>query len=417
MKCPKCDTEIFDDMNKCPNCGASISFDDDFNIDLPSMKKDVVEDVYSDQISFKDEEPTSEYSLDFTADEEEVQPAATTEEVNSVIDDYDDKIAAVDKEIEKVQSTSELEDTFNFHPEDLDIEEDDKEVSSPTVNDLLEYEPDLPEETETPEEETVRTKKNYLLICGAIAILIIALSILGINTYRKSSISKYDVKSELSKSLDRYYNTNGEAYDSLTKVLENVYKEQSKLDSAREETYQRVDSWIKEYINVDAPTAAEFSNTTIKYKTLVDNLYNKVEVNKVKLLEDDKYKEYSDKIDAISQDSKIYYRALDAFNKSDYNEAYALFDKIEETNNYYEKAKVYKTKIVNTVLSFIKKEAIRFDESTEGKTNEEKIATYKQLVDVIQKYDKTYNNLKLSSNETYQEYLTTYRSRITELSA
>ena len=94
-----------------------------------------------------------------------------------------------------------------------------------------------------------------------------------------------------------------------------------------------------------------------------------------------------------------------------------MFDKIEETNNYYEKAKVYKTKTVNTVLSFIKKEAIRFEERTEDKTNEEKIAIYKQLIDVIQKYDKTYNNLKLSSNETYQEYLTTYRSRITELSA
>ena len=416
MKCPKCDTEIFNNLNKCPNCGASLSFDDDFNIDLPLMKKEeATEDVYNDSSIFDDETETKEYTMDFTQDHENTKAAVATNDIDSVLDDYDDKMAEIDKEIEKVQSTDEIEDTFSFHPEELDPEGDDKEVSSPTVNDILEYEPELPE-VSVSNDETTKTKKNYLLICGAIALIILALTILGLNILRKNNSSNYDYKSELSKSLDRYYNTNGEAYDSLTKVLEHVYKEQNKLDSVREETNHRVESWIKEYINVDAPTAAEFSNTTTKYKTLVDNLYNKVEVNKIKILEEDKYKEYSEKIETISQDSKIYYRALDAFNKEDYNEAYLQFSKIEEKNNYYEKATSYKSKIINTVISFIKKDINRLEGQVEEKSDAEKLVVYKQIVDIVQKYDKTYKNLGLSNNETYNEYLTTYRNKVSELS-
>ncbi len=415
MKCPKCDTEIYNNSNKCPNCGATISFDDDFNIDLPSMKKEAVEDVYSDSSLFDDQKEPA-YSIDLEPTFEEEIPVVSSDEVDSVIDDYDDKMAEIDKEIEKVQATDNLEDTFSFHPEELDPEGDDKEVSSPTVNDILEYEPELPKHPMSKEENIRKAKKNYLFICGSIAVLILALVILGLAALRKSNSKNYDYKSELSKSLDRYYNTNGEAYDSLTRVLEHVYKEQSKLDSAREATNQRVESWIKEYVNVDAPTAAEFSNTTTKYKTLVDNLYNKVEVNKIRLLEEDKYKEYSNKIESISQDSKIYYRALDAFNKEDYNEAYLQFNKIEETNNYYEKATAYKTKIFNTVISFIKKDITRLESDIDEKSNAEKLVVYKQIVDIIQKYDKTYNNLGLSTNATYKEYYDTYRAKVTELS-
>ena len=149
MKCPKCDTTISNNDKKCPNCGAFISIDDDFNIDLPSMKKEVVEDVYNDSSAFENIEKDAP-ELDLTNQVEETNTPVSTEEVDSVIDDYDDKLAEIDKEIEKVQATDnlettdKLEDTFSYHHEDLHPEED-NEVSSPTVNDILEYEAVLPD--------------------------------------------------------------------------------------------------------------------------------------------------------------------------------------------------------------------------------------------------------------------------------
>ena len=309
MRCPKCDTEILDNSKVCPNCNAYLSKDDDLNIELPMMKKDPQEE------SVEDLPDTKEYVLDYEKPKKEIEIEASNENIDAIPDT--------------------------------------EGVSSPTVNDLLEYEPDLPETEEEQankieelnEQETLKVKKNYLFVCGAIGIIVLMLTLFILGAIRNNNTNKYDLKGQISKALTTYYNSNGENYSELNTVLEHAYKEENKLDSAREETYHAIDEWLDEYLNTEAKNAEEFSSATTKYRKIVSNIYNKVEVDKVKLVEEDKYKDYVTRLERISLDSKIFYKALDFYNNNDYNEAYKIFDSIDETNSYHTKALEYKTKI------------------------------------------------------------------------
>ena len=381
MRCPKCDTEILDNSKVCPNCKTYLFKDDDLNIELPMMKKDPQEE------NIEDLPDTKKYVLDY----EKEQPK---------------------KEIEIEASN-----------ENIDAIKDSEGVSSPTVNDILEYEPDLPETKEEQiekmeeleEKETRKIKKKYLFVCGIIGIIILALLLLVLGTIRNNNINKYDLKGEISKALNTYYNSNGENYSELNKVLEHTYKEQNKLDSVREETYHSLDEWLNEYLNTEAKNAEEFSTSTVKYRKIITNIYNKVEVDNIKLVEEEKYKEYLNKFDRISLDSKIFYKALDFYDKNDYNEAYKIFNNIDETNSYYKKALEYKTKIINTVISSIKKDITPLELDIEEKTSEEKVNTYNQIIEIITKYSETYSELHLTENESYNEYLNNYRNKIGEI--
>ncbi len=387
MRCPKCDTEILDNSKICPNCKTFISNDDDFNIELPMVKNAPKEEPI--------EEPKTEEN-----------PDTIEQNLN-----YETPEIEPEKEIELEPSN-----------ENIDAIKDTEGVSSPTVNDILEYEPDLPEtkEEETEkiieqnEKETLKVKKNYLFVCCGIGILVLLAILFVLGAIRNNNTNKYDLKGQINRALSNYYNSNGDNYNDLNTVLEHVYKEENKLDAARDETYHHLDEWMDEYLNVEAKNAEEFSNATAKYRKIVNNIYKNVEVENVKLVEEAKYNDYIAKIDRISIDSKIFYKALDSYNNNDYNDAYLIFSEIDETNLYHQKAEDYKTKIVNTIMSFIKKDIAIKEAGIDEKTPEEKLATYNEIIDIINKYSNAYPNLKLNENELFKEYLNNYQNRAAE---
>ncbi len=382
MRCPKCDTEILDNSKVCPNCKTYLLKDDDLNIELPMMKNAPKEEPI-EEIK-EDPQDTKEIVLDYENPKEELVIEAANENIDAISDTDADG------------------------------------VSSPTVNNILEYEPDLPEEEPKEEinieQETIKVKKHYLFVCSVVGLVLLLALLCGLTLLRGKNINKYDFKSELSQALTNYYNSNGEDYNSLNTVLEHVYKEENKLDVAREETYHQLDEWVAEYLNYEAKNAAEFSNATSKYRKIINNIYEKVEINGAKLVEEDKYQEYLNKIESISTDSRVFYKALDFYNNNDFNEAYKIFSSIDDSNVYHQKAEEYKTKITNTVISYIKKDITPLEVEVEGKTPEEKAYIYNQIIDIIVQYDeKTYPNLHLNENATYKDYLNNYQTKLLEI--
>ena len=105
-----------------------------------------------------------------------------------------------------------------------------------------------------------------------------------------------------------------------------------------------------------------------------------------------------------------------ALNEKSYNEAYVLFSKIEEDNNYYYKAQSYLSIVVDDVLILIKNDVINIESGIEELSDDDKLIRYSQIEDVIIAYSSLYEALDLNNNEDYTNLLNTYKEKVNSLS-
>ena len=172
------------------------------------------------------------------------------------------------------------------------------------------------------------------------------------------------------------------------------------------------------YIDEEANTLDEYDKITDRYKELLNGLHTyavaKTDENYITALTDYDYEELKVQIDDIYSDCIVFFEALAYYNEKDYDRAYYMFDVIDDSNSYYERAQSYKKRIINNVVDLLNKDVDKITAGIDGLSDEDKLQRYVNVEEVIISYNSIYNNLNLSSNDDYQSLLNLYTSKVSE---
>lgn len=438
MICLNCGNKLKDDELKCPACGFKIKkksvelelpilkkeediveiddtdsnlSDNDFEIEL----KDAVEDDNFDKFEGIDEIPEdekseesdddilfNELSLEKTRsispidDKEEIAEFSLVDDISKQIDDINNEVRS-DSEIINLSSKKEEVDKVSDDYSDEEISTDNNDFA--TV-------------------ESIKKRKNILMITGIVllllAIVIVLVMIFGNKTKKEESTNEY--LENMTKALQTYYDK-GEI-DDVIYVLEEVKTDADKVKNVQAKTRTICDSWMLLYFDEKAANKAEFEEISERYKGLVNGLHTYALVKnnnvRIKALTDTDYDELIRQVNDIYSDSVSYFDALSLYNEKDYNRAYYSFDRIENSNHYYEKAISYKNKIIDNILDILKNDINKIENGVELLEDKDKLLRYTEIESIIFEYNNVYASVELSNSEEYQKLLSTYTSKVSE---
>lgn len=354
-----------------------------------------------------DIDTTKEY--DFSLEKtRSIQPLSDTINLSnlSLIDDINKQI----EDINENSSNETLEEDKHFGVSDNHAEKEDnlskdenKEKKNSDTNDLS-------------TDESLKKRKNVLLITGICSLLLAVLVLLFI-VFGNSGVSKTsgDYMVKLENSLQTYYETSD--FQDVIEVLDMIGKDEEKISKVQEKTREYADKWVAEYIDMDIKTLGDFEDASKKYKALLSDLHaNALLTSKngtVKVLSDSDYNGLMKRLDTVYNDSSIYYVAMDYYNQNDYNRAYTTFDRIDNTNTYFSKARSYKDKIVANIMLLLETDINKIESDIDSKTSMEKLQIYTQIENVLMQYNNLYSSVNLKSQSDYQELYNEYHEKVT----
>ena len=252
----------------------------------------------------------------------------------------------------------------------------------------------------------IKLRKKILGIGLFISMLVI-FSLLCVVIYFKNTNDKYDYVYELNLIMDDYENIkdNTSIYD----VLAYVNKDNEKEEIVHTNIYDGISDWVANYKKKEYYGIEDFDKNTEELKDNIKYIFD-IEYKKIKLLEYEEYEDFIKDINAYYIDGKIFYDAIGYYNKNYYNEAYAMFNAVDEDNQFYKKANKYKDKIIEAVLTLLNNDVDKLESNiTEDSSDKDKLEIYLEIENVIIVYDDVYSNLSLSENEDYQSLLDEYR--------
>jgi len=354
MRCLNCGKEITNDAKQCPFCKHKIS-DEELELDLPELK--------------------SEEELEKTR-------AISKDEDDSLLDD-------IKREIEK-EDTGESEIT-------------EKETTS-----ILNT------------KESYKTRKAILGFCVLLtmSLIVVTTIILSVQRKKNSDIVAENYMISYEKALKTYYDTND--IDDVIVLLQKNKDNKKVLEEYQEKTRVTCDSWLLLYVSERVDNLKDFETVTKKYEDFLYGLNKfavvKVENEEVKALTDSDYLELSNQLSNIYDDSIVFFDALKVYEEKDYNKAYYMFEMINSSNTYYDKAQSYLNNIEENVLYLLKSDIEKIEKGIDGLTKEEQIKRYTQIEQIIIGYKDVYLGLNLSLNKEYNKIVQEYRDKLKNIS-
>lgn len=470
MRCLICNKDIDGDFERCPECGSLLEQqsaftsvlpviseederkkfleaidameDDEVDLDdLPSLNN-LVTDLKDDSdkkiggVPFDTSEITKITDLDKTI---EIEPIDTNlsdneaeydyngvevkdeyEVTNPFLDDMDKTIqfkpnvtseddlsltGLINKQIEDMNNGDEIKPYVADEPvSDIDLTSDPEEVQEEYVFDS---------------DDSIKQRKRTLITAFVIMIVIICgcFTALYIMDNKKSNENVVYNSSNTESFLNNFINSNNDK--ELKKLLMDIRNNREELEKTQKEMYKLIEDKLEELNTNEYSSIVSFNNDSNKYKELLSDIYAITETNgegTIRLLNNGDYQKLIDKLDTSCNNAKPYFEALDLLNEKSYNEAYVLFSKIEEDNNYYSKAQSYLSIVVDDVLILIKNDVIKIESGIEKLSDDDKLIRYSQIEDVIIAYSSLYEALDLNNNEDYTNLLNTYKEKVNSLS-
>ena len=116
----------------------------------------------------------------------------------------------------------------------------------------------------------------------------------------------------------------------------------------------------------------------------------------------------------IYNDSAIFYEALELYNAKDYNKAYYMFSRVEDSNSYYEKSVTYLSIIEEDIINMIKKDISKLEKNIDTLEDSEKLKIYTSIEQIIISYNNLYVSVSLNEKNSYQELLSLYTSKVSD---
>lgn len=470
MRCLICNKDIDGDFERCPECGSLLEQqsaftsvlpviseederkkfleaidameDDEVDLDdLPSLNN-LVTDLKDDSdkkiggVPFDTSEITKITDLDKTI---EIEPIDTNlsdneaeydyngvevkdeyEVTNPFLDDMDKTVqfkptvtseddlsltGLINKQIEDMNNGNEIKPYVADEPvSDIDLTSDPEEVQEEYVFDS---------------DDSIKQRKRTLITAFVIMIVIICgcFTALYIMDNKKSNENVVYNSSNTESFFNNFINSNNDK--ELKKLLMDIRNNREELEKTQKEMYKLIEDKLEELNTNEYSSIVSFNNDSNKYKELLSDIYAITETNgegTIRLLNNGDYQKLIDKLDTSCNNAKPYFEALDLLNEKSYNEAYVLFSKIEEDNNYYYKAQSYLSIVVDDVLILIKNDVIKIESGIEELSDDDKLIRYSQIEDVIIAYSSLYEALDLNNNEDYTNLLNTYKEKVNSLS-
>lgn len=444
MICLNCGNKLKGDEHKCPVCGYEKKEKPlEFELPVLKAKEDVIELDDTDtnlsdndfEIELKDapeDDSFDKFDVKTTLEDDESHEDDGAEEESDEIDkniELEDDI-----NLEKTRSISPISDEEEISELSFidDINKQIDEVNSEAQEEIVslnsneeEHEPSIEykEETTSVDDslktaDSLKKRKNIFMITGIVFLLlaIIVFIVLLISNSNKKEDVKDTYLEDMASALQTYYDT-GEI-DDIIYVLEDVKGDADKVKKIQAKTRTVCDSWMLLYFDEETIDKEEFESISEKYKGLINGLHSYALVKnnnlRIKALNDTDYDELIRQANDIYSDSVVYFDALSYYNEKDYNRSYYGFDRIEESNRYYEKAISYKNKIIDNIMEILNNDIKKIEAGIENLDDKDKLVRYTEIESIIFEYNNVYSSVELSSSEEYQSLLNTYTSKVSE---
>ena len=126
------------------------------------------------------------------------------------------------------------------------------------------------------------------------------------------------------------------------------------------------------------------------------------------------YEELMIQFNDIYNDSAIFYDALELNKAKDYNKAFYMFSRVEESNSYYEKSVTYLSIIVEDIIEMINKDISKLEKNIDTLEDSEKLKVYTSIEQIIISYNNLYVSVELNEKNDYQELLSLYTCKVSE---
>ena len=311
----------------------------------------------------------------------------------------------------------------DWNKNDREVKKIEKEIADSELIVSNEIEKDINkeksniDEVQEKNEEVIVQRKTVFVMTG-IAILILLFSVLLILFFASSDNeqAKVEYVDKMNVAMQTYYDTSD--IDDIIYILEEAKNDEKVLLDLQVKVRTVCNSWVLLYLNEEVENKEKFEEATTKYRELIEGLYRyaivKTDDNLIRALTEKDYDELMVQFNNIYNDSAIFYEALELYNAKDYNKAYYMFSRVEDSNSYYEKSVTYLSIIEEDIINMIKKDNSKLEKNIDTLEDSEKLKIYTSIEQIIISYNNLYVSVSLNEKNSYQELLSLYTSKVSD---
>lgn len=433
MRCLNCNQVTEGEHLYCPICGVKMTKDEE-NIPIiveEDKRKEFidainnaasVDEIDNDDLPELKDESSEEINEENKNEIKEIDDISL--EKTRIFNMQDDDLSLtglIDKQINDINNEEDLDKTRIYPVTDKIVNEnhEDKENDEP-VGELDSYSSDENDNDEFNSNESVTKRKKTLIIALIFTILIIIGGFTALYFFENNSQQEARTKlnsSNVEKIFNNYINSNDDK--ELKELLTDIRDNNEELIKTQKNMNSLLNNYIKKIEDTEYSSINLLTEDINKGKKLLSDIYDITETNNIgtiRLVSNNDFKDLNSYLETVLNNAKPYYEALSYYKDKSYNEAYVMFDKVTNDNNYYDKANSYKRTIVEDVLKSIKNDIIKMDVDIDSLNDDDKLIKYSQIEDVIIAYDNLYPDLKLDNNNEYNTLLNKYRDLVKGLS-
>ena len=324
----------------------------------------------------------------------------------------------INKQIDDINNSSSLD-----TPEAKEVKKIEREITDSELIVSKEIEENIIKEESKKEEiiekndDLIAQRKTIFVMTG-ISVLILILSVLLILffVFSDNDKAKIDYVDKMNVAMQTYYDTSD--IDDIIYILEESKNNEELLLDLQFKVRTICNSWVLLYLNEEVENNEKFEDATTKYRELIEGLYRyaivRTDDNLIRALTEKDYEELMIQFNDIYNDSAIFYDALELYKAKDYNKAYYMFNRVEESNSYYEKSVTYLSIIVEDIIEMINKDISKLEKNIDTLEDSEKLKVYTSIEQIIISYNNLYVSVELNEKNDYQELLSLYTSKVSE---
>lgn len=342
-----------------------------------------------------------EKTISITSIEDTKEYFGLLDDINKQIDDINENASTNDREVKKIEK---------------EIADSELIVSNEIEKDINKEKSNI-DEVQEKNEEVIVQRKTVFVMTG-IAILILLFSVLLILFFASSDNeqAKVEYVDKMNVAMQTYYDTSD--IDDIIYILEEAKNDEKVLLDLQVKVRTVCNSWVLLYLNEEVENKEKFEEATTKYRELIEGLYRyaivKTDDNLIRALTEKDYDELMVQFNNIYNDSAIFYEALELYNAKDYNKAYYMFSRVEDSNSYYEKSVTYLSIIEEDIINMIKKDISKLEKNIDTLEDSEKLKIYTSIEQIIISYNNLYVSVSLNEKNSYQELLSLYTSKVSD---
>ena len=424
--CPKCKKKQNDNIDKEKNSNQDDTIvllrkqiddiqqllieDEKNNFSKEKKVLNKVDDIIEEGSEKEDLIDTKEYDLNLEKTIS-ITSIEDTKEYFGLLDD-------INKQIDDINNSSSLD-----TPEAKEVKKIEREITDSELIVSKEIEENIiKEESKKGEiieknDDLIAQRKTIFVMTG-ISVLILILSVLLILffVFSDNDKAKIDYVDKMNVAMQTYYDTSD--IDDIIYILEESKNNEELLLDLQFKVRTICNSWVLLYLNEEVENNEKFEDATTKYRELIEGLYRyaivRTDDNLIRALTEKDYEELMIQFNDIYNDSAIFYDALELYKAKDYNKAYYMFNRVEESNSYYEKSVTYLSIIVEDIIEMINKDISKLEKNIDTLEDSEKLKVYTSIEQIIISYNNLYVSVELNEKNDYQELLSLYTSKVSE---